>query len=251
MWHAAGFYDESDDFERSYSVADFIGHQHDGVHLDLAWRDRILDKYGLEYFKASELNAGRGQFAKLRDDPNHLDRLFSKREKELFGQIKIESIDLMLEFKDLLIGIGVVLMLPDYSRIAKEYKAAGKPIPAPYFFCFHLVMVESGFLMNRINHRSSAQQQGVLRPVFDSHEQYSPRGKSMFDDFCSKNPLTSSCLLPPHYESDKDYLVLQAADNLAYECRRFLLTGIRHAHSRAHGYDKAEGGNAQDLQAQL
>jgi len=48
--------------------------------------------------------------------------------------------------------------------------------------------------------------------------------KLMFDDFKAKNPLCSRWLLPPNYEDEKDYVVLQAADNLAYECRKLLIT---------------------------
>lgn len=223
MWHMAGYYDESDDIERGYAVAGFVGNQHDCVHLDLAWKGRILDKYDLEYFKASELNAGAGQFAKFRDNPNDLNAPFTPREKNLFNEIKIATIDLTVSF-DLLIAIGAVCMLPDYYRLAEEYSRAGKTIPAPYFFCSQLMMMESGFLMHRLNTRLSASQQGLIRPVFDSHEQYSGRAKQMFDEFCRKNPISSNSLLPPHYEDEKDYRVLQAADNLAYECRRLLIT---------------------------
>ena len=70
--------------------------------------------------------------------------------------------------------------------------------------------------------------------MFDSYEQYSRRAKQMFDKFAKKNPISSSCLLPPYYESDRDYLVLQAAGNLAYECRRLLISEEydKHIHER-------------------
>lgn len=231
MWVAAGYYDESFDVERGYAVAGFIGHQHDCVHLDLAWRERVLKKYGLKYFKASELEWGTGEFAKFRDDPTpeNLGALFSDREKALFKTIKVEVIDLILEF-DLLIGVGAVLMLPDYHRIFAEYSAMGKTLPLPYFFCAQLVMMESGFIMHRINDQSHESQQGVLRPVFDSHEEYSGRAKQMFDDFARKNPISASSLLPPLYASDTDYVAIQAADTLAYECRRLLLTSEYDTH---------------------
>jgi hypothetical protein len=205
MWQVAGYYDESDDSERGYSVAGFLGHQHDCVHLELAWRERILNKYGLRYFKASELNAGRGEFVKFRDDPTAVDAKFSKREKTLFDQIKIESINLILEF-DLLIGIGAVLILPDYQRICDEFREIGKTLPAPYFFCAQLMMMESGFIMHKINSVLTTSQQGIIRPVFDSHDRYSVRAKLMFDEFSRKNPISSNCLLPPFYESDQEYL---------------------------------------------
>jgi hypothetical protein len=116
MWCASGYFDESDDAERAYAVAGFVGHQRDCLYLDWAWRKHILDKYELEYFKASELNAGTGQFAKFRDDPNKLDCTFSDREKSIFKEIKIESINLFLEF-DLLVGFGAVVILPDYYQL--------------------------------------------------------------------------------------------------------------------------------------
>jgi hypothetical protein len=135
----------------------------------------------------------------------------------------VDSIDIILDF-DLLVGLGVNLVLPDYHRLYEEYKRMGKTLAAPYFFCAQLLMMESGFIMHKLNSSSSASQQGVIRPVFDSHEEYSGRAKQMFDEFCAKNPVSSSALLPPHYEDDQKYLVLQAADNLAYECRRLLIT---------------------------
>ena len=146
MWCAAGYFDESDDNERAYAVAGFMGHQLACVYLDWAWKERLLDKYELDYFKASELNSGTGQFAKYRDNLDKLNTIFSERERSLFRQIKIESIDIFLEF-GLLASFGAVLMLPDYRRLVKEYKPAGKVLPDPYFFCAQLVMMESGFII--------------------------------------------------------------------------------------------------------
>lgn len=224
MWHAAAYFDESGDSDRAYAMAGFMGGQHDCVHLDLAWRERILEKWNLEYFKASELESGTGQFAQYRDNPQNLDAAFSQREKDLFRQIKTESIDLILDVGEYLVGFGVVLVLPDYYRISEECRALGKIVPAPYFFCSNLMLMESGVIMNEINQSAAPMNRGLVRPVFDSHEEYSGRAKAGFDDFCATNPLCSQYLLPPYYENDQQYLVLQAADNLAYECRRLLIT---------------------------
>jgi hypothetical protein len=115
-------------------------------------------------------------------------------------------------------------MLPDYYRIAEEYKRINKIMPAPYFLCAQLIMMESGFIIHHINNDLPPSQQALIRPVFDSHDEYSGRAKQMFDEFSRKNPISSEPLLPPHYESDRDYLMLQVADNLAYESRRLLIT---------------------------
>jgi hypothetical protein len=223
MWMAAGYFDESDDNDRAYAVAGFLGHQHDIVHLEWTWRDKILDKYGLDYFKASELEYGVGQFSKFRDNPKDSNALFSEREKNLFRQIKTDSIDVIVSF-DTLVGFGAVMMLPDYDRLLQEHKAIGKTLLAPYFFCSQVVLAEAGFIMKDISFGKPGQQQGRVKPVFDSHEQYSGRAKQSFDEWCRKNPETASFLLPPDYEDDREWIVLQVADNLAYESRRLLIT---------------------------
>jgi len=223
MWLVAGFFDESEYLDQAYVVAGFMGNQHDCVHLDLQWRERILKKYELDYFKASELNSGKGQFAKFRDDPKNLDALFSQREKDLFLQIKTASIDVIVEH-DLIEGFGAVVMMPDYARIVEEYRVMHKTVPAPYFFCSQLCMMQAGLNMNEINATLPPFRRGEIRPIFDSHEQYSGRAKQSFDEFARKNPICSKNLLPPHFEKEQDYLTLQAADNLAYECGRLLIS---------------------------
>jgi hypothetical protein len=223
MVSVAGYFDESDDNDRAYAVAGFLGHQKDCVYLHWAWEEHILKPYNLKYFKASELNSGTGQFAQHRDNPKgDLNALFSKREKELFNQIKIESIDVFLHF--LLIGIGAVVMLPDYNRLFQEFKTANKTLPDPYFLCSQLVMMESGLILADLNEAASPLQRSYVRPTFDNHEKYRGKTRLMFNDFKVKNPLSSRWLLQPNYEDEKDYVALQAADNLAYECRRLLIT---------------------------
>ncbi len=127
MWLTAGFFDESTDEDTEgtcYAIAGFIGAQLVTATLELRWRD-LLKKYGLEYFKASELNAGVGQFQKFRDDPNNLRwRHFSQREKDIFKEIKTTFTDLIVSFNEGLYGIGAVVILPDLERLRSEYEHA-------------------------------------------------------------------------------------------------------------------------------
>src|SRR5580704_16511057 len=71
MQIAVGYFDESTDEDTQgvcYVVAGFVASNLATVTLDLRWRD-LLTKYHLNYFKASELNAGEGEFRQYRDDP--------------------------------------------------------------------------------------------------------------------------------------------------------------------------------------
>jgi hypothetical protein len=222
MFAYAAYFDESDDNERAYAMGGFIGNQFGCLHLDWAWRDQILDAYDLKYFKASELNSGTGEFAKFRDDPTRLRIPFSKRESDLFREIKVKTVDLFLD-AEFLVGFGVVLLLQDYYRLRDELAKKGLALPEPYFFCASICMMETGFAINHVNEGEPKSQQGYVRPTFDSHKEYSGRANRMFEQFKERNPICSQSLLPPHYEDDQDYIVLQVADNLVWEMRRLVV----------------------------
>ena len=224
MMVASAFFDESTDETtgaRCYTVAGFLGPLEECLMLDTAWGD-FLKRTGVKYFKTSQCEYGFGEFAQFRDDPKDLSRPFSKREKDLFTGIKISAVDVIMAHPEMY-GVGAVLMLPDYHRLTDEYDRAAKVLPRPYYLCSTFTLMESGQMMNRLNARSGPSARGYLRPIFDSHEEYSGAMKLGFDGFCLKNPLSCKYLLSPHYEDEQTYLCLQAADVLAYESRRTLI----------------------------
>ena len=83
--------------------------------------------------------------------------------------------------------------------------------------------MQAGLLIAQENESYRDGEKVWLRPVFDSHEEYSGTMKDGFDWFCKNNPISSQYMLPPHYEDDKQYLTLQAADNLAFEIRKTVI----------------------------
>jgi hypothetical protein len=228
MQMAVGFFDESTDEDGanlSYSVAGFLGPQDATAVLELRWKD-ILTKYGLPYFKASELSAGEGQLKRFRDEPLAKEwKRFSPRERQLLDRIKIDFTDAIVNSRGLY-GIGVALSLPDLQRLRLEYKPAEK-LPSPYFICASLMLMEAGQQMNLSNEHNLPGDRGFLQPIFDSHESYEGSAKATFDAFCKSNPISARYLLPPIYDPEERYLTLQAADNLAYEVRRMMTREIK------------------------
>ena len=215
------YLDESTDegsLEFCYTVAGWLGADDAFLELDFKWGD-FLRKNGIAYFKASECEGGLEEFAKFRDDPEDMTRPLSGKEKGDLTAIKIQAIDAIVGQRDIF-GLGTVLMLPDYARIKNEF--APRLLLTPYFLCGQLTLVAAGFMMNAWND-PNPQLSALLRPIFDSHEIYSGRAKEVFDSFKEKNPRSSACMLPPHYESDLEYRALQVADVLAYEARRLLV----------------------------
>lgn len=224
MWLIAGYFDESYDDEthgKCYTVAGFLGNQLAMTALALRWKD-LNEKWDIEYFKASELNAGQGQFKKYRDDPNARDwRPFSEREKSLFKEIKQNYTDLIVQSN--IYGVGACLVIPDYERLKAENHPRKKYLMHPYHQCAHLALMEAGMQMHEENLLAKPDDVLFLKPIFDSHEEHSKHMKHAFDVFREKNPTSSHFLMPPDYEDEITHRALQAADNLAYESHRYLL----------------------------
>jgi hypothetical protein len=241
---AVGFFDESSDPEEvegaSYTVAGFVASNATSACLELRWKD-LLAKYNLEYFKASELSAGVGQFRQYRDYP--LDggwRQFSDRERGKFDEIKTAFTDLIVEVSDQINAIGAVVIIADYERIMKESPLARKTLSFPYYQAGQTVLMEAGIQITKENRRSPSGEPLYIRPIFDSHEEYSGRMKAIFDSFAAKNPVSSRYMLPPYYEDDRRYLSLQVADNIAFEIRKYVLSTVkpRQACQEVHGTNR-------------
>jgi hypothetical protein len=225
MQIAVGYFDESTDEDTQgvcYVVAGFLTSNLASVTLELRWRD-LLNKYHLDYFKASELSAGEGQFKQFRDDPSCQKwTKFSDREKAIFDEIKTAFTDAIIGVNGLT-GIGAALILPDYENLIRNYAPSKNVLSRPYFVCSGQVLMEAGLRIARENESYRDGEKIWLRPVFDSHETYSGTMKEGFDWFGKNNPLSSQYMLPPYYEDDTRYLTLQAADNLAFEVRKIAI----------------------------
>lgn len=222
MLLAAGYFDESTDgdFEdRVFSVGGYVTAGWNGLQLDFRWND-LLAKYGLRYFKSSELESGIGEFAKFRDNPATASKdRFTDREKELLKNIKIEFVNLICAEKEL-IGVSATVHMRHLKAFAHDHPELASRLPPAYEMCSHLVLMRSGILLNDTNDEVPSHLQGQLRPIFDSHKEFSRRLEKSFPIFREKNPESSRGLLDPLFEDDKTYKCLQAADLLVYEIRR-------------------------------
>jgi hypothetical protein len=222
MLLAAGYFDESTDGEfeeRVFTVGGYVTSGYPAIHLDLKWRD-LLTKYEIEYFKASELEAGIGQFAKFRDKPKNASKdRFTEREREFFRCIKTEFVDLLSQ-QEGMIGISATVHMRQFKAFALDHPDLFRKLPTVYGLCAQLVMVDAGYLMNETQASNPPHLHGLLRPIFDSHKDYERLTVDTFDRFCKANPEASRLLLPPIFEDDKKYLCLQSADLFVYEVRR-------------------------------
>jgi hypothetical protein len=212
----AGYFDESTDensIAACYTVAGYMGNQHASVCLDLLWKDH-LDKHGLRYYKASQIESGWGEFRQFRENPKG--RL-TDQDRAKQDEIRNDFVELLCG-EDALVGISASILIPDWNKFCGDEPKLRKKLPPNlYTLCSQVMLMESGLSMYDHNMQSSSK--GTLRPVFDTHYEHEPRFRAAYPEYAKKNPRSTKYLLPPIYEKEEDYRCLQAADLLAYEVR--------------------------------
>jgi Protein of unknown function (DUF3800) len=222
----AAYFDESDD-RPGFSLAGYSASYDTWLHLDWKWRD-LLKHWNLEYFKASECENGWEQFAQYRDNPEDRRKPLKPNERERLKEIKTQFVDAICKHQDDLQGYGAVVVLKDFNKLITENEFAYELLSdSPYYVCFQLCLVAAAMPARDANMRRAKRDHIEVRPIFDSHEEYSGMAKVLFDKFSKKNPKSAEVLLPPSYDDDRNTSPLQVADTLAYEARKLLTRIIR------------------------
>jgi Protein of unknown function (DUF3800) len=222
MMLTAAYFDESTDESDAgycYTVAGWLTALDDGAILCMKWKD-LLNKYGMKYFKASEVEYCAGELRKFRERPGNGGPL-TQKDKDFKNQVKTEFVDLICE-SPYLVGNSVTILLRDWKQFKLDEPELALQLPTVYNLAYQTVLMEVGLSIHDYNDSRSAKDKVLIRPVIDSHEQLEPQFMHAYPVWAEKNPRSSVFTLPPFYEDEQEYRCLQAADCLAYEVRRFV-----------------------------
>jgi hypothetical protein len=216
-----GYYDESMD-DVSFAVAGYIAPYDTWIHLDWAWRD-LLKAWKIKYFKASECENGLGEFAQYRDNPADVKSRLKTHEWERLQEAKNQFIDAIVKHSDFIQGAGAATILKDFNRIISEEPEARRLFREhPYYVCFQGALAASTKKMYEENSRRATEGKLYIKPIFDSHKDFSDIARIAYERFREINTRAATILLPIGYEDDIDTPALQAADMLAYEMRKYM-----------------------------
>jgi len=137
-------------------------------------------------------------------------------------------VDAICKHNDDLQGYGAVVVLKDFNKLITEDKAALELLSdSPYYICFQLCLLAAAMPARNANIRRTKEERIVVKPIFDSHEEYSGMAKVIFEKFSRKNPKSAEVLLSPSYDNDGNTSPLQVANTLAYEARKLLTSIVR------------------------
>jgi len=214
------YFDESED-NYCISFSGYVAGYKTWIDFDWKWRE-VLKKWDIKYFKSSECETLVGEFLKYRSDPNHPRAPMTPKDKETARRARTDFTDVICQLQDSLCGIGAVVVKRDFERIISENSRALFLFGSePYFLALQMCLTRMVTKLAQDNGPFAGKH--YIKPIFDSHEEFSGTAKRLYDKFKSKNPNVAAVLLPLNYEDDIDTAALQASDFLTYEVRKYLV----------------------------
>jgi hypothetical protein len=181
-----------------YVLAGYVGTVESWDAFDGPWREVLNGPPKLEYFKASEAESLRadGQWAGITKD---------ERNQRLDAFIKVVG-------SHALRAIYVQVKQQDYNEIIKPY------VPPEWDHAYYFLF--TGIIAGVTSIEKYA---GISRPVeffFDSTDKQLKKRSKMLYGQVDDLPQFGHRVINIHYEDEKEFLPLQAADLLAWQIRR-------------------------------
>lgn len=208
------YFDESWDQkqEKIFVIGGMVGRYEQWQKIERPWKD-LLDKYELEYYRASEAEFARGQFDK---EPFRTEGLGTTAEQfKLLSHVRSEFFEVLT--CGMVSGIAIGVPLADFREVANTPERLKKFGGTPYYICGHTAMLSM----------LKAQKYGLgskelMAFVFDTHQDFDTEMLKvhayMRTPACEFHSQVGSI----SFDDKKRFIPLQVADTLAYECRKDL-----------------------------
>lgn len=199
-----------------FAVGGIIGNSIATFELERNW-EKVLVKYGLDYFKASECENGWKQFAKFVKDSKNI----SPDERKVLDSISMEFIETIvrpvaMDSKSYLACWGIGVKQDDFHEVIKDNHSKSVLGKDPYRLAYDFAFIEGAWLMKELGEGWSA------HFVCDEHEIYSPLAPEAYRNLKNTNPNAAQRMLSFSSIDEKCCAPVQAADAVIYEIRRAL-----------------------------
>jgi hypothetical protein len=146
------YLDESFDMKQSgfFVVGGLIGRGVAFFELERNW-EALLRKHKLSYFKASECESGKGQFAKYITDPKNI----TLKERSRLSSISHEFCRLIgnpVEYDDraFFALFGTAVVQKDFYELIRKPKARAVLGDSPYRLAYDLAMIQAAWSMKQL-----------------------------------------------------------------------------------------------------
>jgi hypothetical protein len=215
------YMDESFDRKQAgvFSVGGILARGIPLFDLDRRWEQlRKRPDIGIKYFKASECQSGKGEFAKFVADPNNI----TPKERTILDSISHEFLDLIahpVPFDDdahlCVQGVGVVQS--EFYDVIRDPNAKAILGNSPYRLAYDLAMIQCAWAMKELG---GGEEGWEVSFICDEDAEHSPMAAEAFRNLRSTNPNASKYMATFSSVDDKKCEPLQAADAAIFEIRR-------------------------------
>lgn len=219
----ASYMDESFDMRNQgvFVVGGFLGRGVPIFELERNWEKlRRRPDIDIQYFKASECERGRGQFAKFVADPKNI----TPPERSKLDSISHEFLNLIVnpvpfDDKSYLCIQGVGVVQQDFYDVIKDANARAILGDSPYRLAYDFAMIQCAWAMKELEKSIKRE---YVSFVCDEDEVHSPLANEAYRNLKKTNPTAAEYMATFGTADEKKCEPLQAADAAVFEVRRAL-----------------------------
>jgi len=221
------YLDESFDMKQSgfYAVGGLIARGVALFELERQW-EQLLKRRRLEYFKASECESGKKQFAKFIVNPKKI----TAPERSKLDSISHEFCRLIgnpVEYDDraFLCLFGAAVVQKDFYDLSKNPKARSVLGNSPYRLAYDLAMIQAAWCMKQLE--KDTRRLDCVSYICDQDEEHHDIAPAAYLDLRRKNRIAGKYMCTYSMADEKKCAPLQAADAVVYEIRKVLKYAAR------------------------
>lgn len=211
------FLDESFDMGQSgiFAVGGFMARGVAIFELERRW-EKLRKRFGIEYFKASQCQRGKGPFRELVADPDNI----TQAEQDKLDSISLEFLRAIAEMpwepSSYLTAAGVGIVQDDFYDVIEDSYARSILGKSPYRLAYDLAMIQAAWSMKELGTGDN------VSFICDECEEHSPLAYEAYLNLKSTNPNAAKHMATYSSENEKKCDPLQAADAVIFEIRRVL-----------------------------
>jgi hypothetical protein len=216
------YLDESFDMKQSgfYAVGGFIARGVAVFELERQW-EKLLKRRRLEYFKASECESGKKQFAKFVVDSSNITATERKKLDSISHEFcRIIGNPVEYDDRNFLSLFGSAVVQKDFYDLIKNPKAKAVLGGSPYRLAYDLAMLQAAWAMKQLE--KDTRRADCVSYICDQDEEHSEIAPVAYLDLVRKNRNAAKYMCSYSMADEKQCAPLQAADAVVYEIRKVL-----------------------------
>lgn len=187
--------------------------------LERGW-NKLLEKHGLKFLKASDCQNGTGEFRKFVTDPKNK----TDAECAVLDSISHEFLRLIVrpvpfDSRGFVCIHGTGIVQTEFYDVIKDANAKKVLGPSPYRLAYDLALIQCAWAMKQLG---DGEPGCLVSFVCDEDEEHSDEAEPAYWNLLKTNPKAAEYMGSFARDDEKHCLALQVADAAIYEVRRAL-----------------------------